>query len=409
MVNESSSPAAGPQEEDQPSPAAGPQEEDQPSPAAGPQEEDRSHKTAVTSPEDSVNITEQSIGRRILKHWRPFAFLIILSIAVAFGVTYKVLGDPGRVNQQFLNQAPLTMDVFVSDPKISVQVIASTLCMPSSSSNLNGPISCTAPDVAETWLSLALTVRAPKSLSDGHIIVISSAASLAGHGKAGLSINGSAPHSQWYYQEYSLDEFRAPGLTSNAPAGIYIISPVLKTNKKSIFGHLPAIGALEFPIDEFPDLPPLLVENQSHTKKIGDFIYNPQLRQTMSVVPIKYQLRMPVSERFQTLHNGDSTLFWRPNSFSITETLLNATSILNNEQLDYVTPAGEVRGQDYAWESNSSLEPFFKSTNPDAADTLSNDDFFSGIAWGVAGAAAIALVQELPKDRRRRNLRQDSI
>ena len=47
-------------------------------------------------------------------------------------------------------------------------------------------------------------------------------------------------------------------------------------------------------------------------------------------------------------------------------------------------------------------------TDPDAADSQSKAAFYSGIAFGVAGAALIAVLQELPKERRRQSDSEDA-
>jgi hypothetical protein len=43
------------------------------------------------------------------------------------------------------------------------------------------------------------------------------------------------------------------------------------------------------------------------------------------------------------------------------------------------------------------LEPIFKTTDPAALDSQNEASFRSGIAFGVAVAAAIAVIQELRK------------
>jgi hypothetical protein len=71
-----------------------------------------------------------------------------------------------------------------------------------------------------------------------------------------------------------------------------------------------------------------------------------------------------------------------------------------------MTPPGQINGANYSWRaSDNSLEPIFQFTNPDAVDAQSNDAFLSGIFFGIAGAAAIALLQELPESLSRPSLR----
>lgn len=98
-----------------------------------------------------------------------------------------------------------------------------------------------------------------------------------------------------------------------------------------------------------------------------------------------------------------------------TEVIDNMVPALKNEQIDYTIPSVDSGSDiDYIWHSNgiSGLEPIFKATNLDAVDSQNQAAFISGIAFGVAGAAAIAVVQELPKDpshkRRRKSPSQDA-
>jgi hypothetical protein len=45
------------------------------------------------------------------------------------------------------------------------------------------------------------------------------------------------------------------------------------------------------------------------------------------------------------------------------------------------------------------LQPQFKSTDPGAADSQTADAFIAGILLGIAGAAVLAFLQELPPHR----------
>jgi hypothetical protein len=103
----------------------------------------------------------------------------------------------------------------------------------------------------------------------------------------------------------------------------------------------------------------------------------------------------------------DNVGFQEPQKISYTEFLNYINLGLRNEQIQYMNPAADSSGgstpysaDSYIWRSNSifGLEPIFKSTNPETIDSQNQDAFVSGIAFGVAGAAAIAVVQELPEE-----------
>jgi hypothetical protein len=62
---------------------------------------------------------------------------------------------------------------------------------------------------------------------------------------------------------------------------------------------------------------------------------------------------------------------------------------------------------DYDWQANNidGLEPIFRTVDLGAGDAQSQAAFYAGIAFGVAGSAVIALVQEIPEARRTRTSR----
>jgi hypothetical protein len=63
---------------------------------------------------------------------------------------------------------------------------------------------------------------------------------------------------------------------------------------------------------------------------------------------------------------------------------------------------GQLQDNDYVWRGGESLEPTLSLTKLGELKSERDWDFASGIAIGLAGAAAIALAQELPKEFRAR-------
>jgi hypothetical protein len=274
---------------------------------AVPGEKDQPQKATASAPTEPSEPAGEGPERWILKHWRPLAFLAIFLVTAFTGWHYKGLADPGHVGQRFVNQAPITINVYVSNPKISTRVIANVYCIGPVPTNKSGPMSCSLP-MARAWLDLSLKVKAPRSLSRGRILVTSSAPSDSNPGKAPVSFSGRKPTSYSYYKEYDLRMFRRPGTASNEPVDTFLLPPVLQKTRESIFMHLPAIGGLELPRNS--GAPALLMEEQPQSKDVSDIIYNPW--------------RGPRPKGYLTLHNGNPPLFWLPNNFSVTETLLDA-------------------------------------------------------------------------------------
>jgi hypothetical protein len=159
---------------------------------------------------------------------------------------------------------------------------------------------------------------------------------------------------------------------------------VIEQTNAAIYGHLPLIGDLDVADG---DSPAVLAEEQAHANELRDVVYGP-VTDSSSQLPSSYS----------TPYGGRAELFWIPRNFSISETLETVTPFfLQNEQPDYITPPGKFSEGNYVWEANTDLEATFESTNQDAAQAESNNAFLSGIIFGVAGAAAIALVQEIPE------------
>jgi len=91
--------------------------------------------------------------------------------------------------------------------------------------------------------------------------------------------------------------------------------------------------------------------------------------------------------------------------FLAIENLGNVGAELNSDQIVYMNPSTTASNFNYTWESAAccDLEPVFKLTDPAAADSQSSAAFYSGIAFGVAGTAFIAAVQELREKRKRKD------
>jgi hypothetical protein len=86
---------------------------------------------------------------------------------------------------------------------------------------------------------------------------------------------------------------------------------------------------------------------------------------------------------------------WSPEITS-TEKIVGLGQALRDDQIDSAVPTGTVQQDGYSWQSNGSLAPYLTATDPNAVAEESTWDFRSGIAFGIAVGAGVALVQELP-------------
>lgn len=327
--------------------------------------------------------TPQKTQRTLFKGWRSLVFLLAVFLAIGFGLHFKTLSEPGQESKQLASGILPSFNIFVSDPRISVHVTADIFCLLPRDTD---DVSCTSASSSAQAL-LSVTASSPRSLSDGTVLMTSNVGSF--NDKSGgvpFSSYSDPPGAARIYQY----EFHVADLAPGSPSGVsFDIPDVLEETHGSTFGRLPTIGNLGQDQGSYPSM---LTEDRPGTSSVEDLIYVPSL----SDAEFGGQQEDNPSA-FMTLHGGHATLFWRPTVLSITEELDAITEVLSTQQLDYMTPSATVSGQAYFWNSNDELQPDFKSTDPEAADSQSNNAFIAGICLGIAGAAAIALLQELPQ------------
>ena len=194
-----------------------------------------------------------------------------------------------------------------------------------------------------------------------------------------------------YEYEFTLRDYRFYQTVYNFYNDIsFRIPSAFQETKGLLFGHLPALGTLEYdPDSPGPDAAVALAQDPPGSDIIGDVVYLPYTNPNQ---PSSYM----------TLENWPTTPFWRPANFSATEVLDDATPFLGSEQIDYMTPSPTIQGTNYVWQSNTGLEPTFATSDLNVAASQSSEAFISGVAFGVVGAAFIAILQELPKRLKRR-------
>jgi hypothetical protein len=159
--------------------------------------------------------------------------------------------------------------------------------------------------------------------------------------------------------------------------------PVIFVRNGSVFGHLPSVGAYDVLY------PPTTCLEAGYDRRTG---------QLKDVTSDFFGPSLPVTEQIQGLGC--------PNNISSTETIQHIVPALKNDLVDYANPAVDSGNDaDYVWRSTGidGLEPAFKETSPEAVDSQNQAAFYSGIAFGVAGSAFIALIQEFPGSRKRKS------
>lgn len=328
---------------------------------------------ALTPPQPTSDDSSKA-RPTLFKGWRPLAFLLIAAFASLTGFHFKSLGNPGSEDEQFANQPPQTVDVFVSNPRISVQVNAAIQ------------------QGSSTIVSYYAMVEMPATVKSGRLLVLSDwpadqstfypLSSPSKHAQ----IAGEPDFDGYYASEIALSRPRErPIAPRTLRLGTFYTRAVVDVTKAAIYGHLPSIEDLDYADTRAPAA---LGEEEPHASKLRDVVADP--------VP-KNGKAEQLPATYSTPYDGTAELFWTPNNFSVNETLGDALRFFRYNQLTSITPPGTFSGEDYVWHSSSDLEPTFESTNESAAEAETSDAFLSGIIFGVAGAASIALVQEIPE------------
>ncbi|HKA55881.1 MAG TPA: hypothetical protein VKJ47_19690, partial [Candidatus Binatia bacterium] len=170
----------------------------------------------------------------------------------------------------------------------------------------------------------------------------------------------------------------SPGQGNTWYGSVFFTSvPIIFQDNGSTFGHLPSVAAYSY---LFPPTPVLEGGYDARTGQLKN-------------VFLGGSSRVPSRERKVDFY---------PSNFqaSYTEAIQQIVPALNDRQTAYMNPSTDsANDADYVWHSNSvdGMEPTFKAIDPNAADAQSQAAFYSGIAFGVAGAALIALVQEISR------------
>jgi hypothetical protein len=308
----------------------------------------------------------------VRRHWHPMMFLIILFIAAASGFYYKSHADPGIEPTSFRNQPPEYINVYETNPRDPVSIHVYLTQSPYPYPELKPLRSHGFTYFRE---EITVTVRSIRSAPPGAVTIVSNTKPPASFDQKPVPIRNPLP-GQKFVLRLSLErDHRSDSSVTWSGIAEFGWIPIIFEDNGSIFGHLPSIGAFDFSEGNPPDL---LRRNKRGT------------RQSIYMRP-GTDLTAP--------HGGQ--LFWNPSNILYSEEVQNLVPLLKTEQIDYLTPSASSNDDtNDVWHSTGccGLEPTFKATDPDAADSQGKAAFISGIAFGVAGAAAIAVVQELPKE-----------
>jgi hypothetical protein len=309
---------------------------------------------------------------------RLIIIVLILFVAVVLGLHFKSRASPGTEPSSFSSQPPQYINVYERYFSIPVALTVTLGQYPNLTTTTAAELR--SEGYTDFFEEVDVTASPPQSASLGIIMISSNIAPLSAPlpGSPDKVIPIENPSKS---QRFVVQVTLTPDLNGKLSGTVYFGPiPIIYANNGSVFGHLPSIGALE--------------EGTSNSLYAYYANTTGQLREVTFGVLDPFIHKIP----------GDTGIFLaRPLNLSYTETLGNIVPALRSQQIDYAVPPMTVNGIDYVWSGCcGSLEPAFKETDPDAVDSQNQAAFYSGIAFGVAGAAAIALVQEIPEHRKRK-------
>jgi hypothetical protein len=315
-----------------------------------------------------------------------------LLVAVSAGFHYRSQATPGTAPANFNTLAPQYINVYETKANIPVAV---HINLAQEEVELY-QIALQAEGYTDFYAGVTVTVSPPPSVSPGIIMMTSNVAPVPfpGENPAYTKITNGFGESKFAVQ--------LP-LTRNTDGtwigGALFRIPIIFASHGSIYGHLPSVGTFEHPEG---GIPPLFAEYAGATGKLRSA--------TMEDIGNSPNANMFDPSSLVTIRGDHGALFYGPGQMSYTEALDKIAPVLAGNLVDYMTPVESIvdGGSDYEWPSLGVQEPIFKYTEPDSVDSQNQASFYAGIAFGVAGSAAIALVQEISADPEKRKRKSRS-
>jgi hypothetical protein len=337
---------------------------------------------------------ERTLGgdRPTRSTYRPLRLIVIvfvLLVAAAVGFHFKSRANPGTEPSSFSGQPPQYINVYTTsgDIRITVTVILGQGWL-NPDYDRYGPVELDAQGVTDFHEEVEFTATYTGSVTPEAIIIASSIRPLTDadspEGTVSVFQLKSATGSLAQADRYAA-WFPLPRDQGNTWSGSVFFNsvPIIFQDNGSTFGHLPSVGAYSYLY------PPTSVLEGGYDAGTG-------------------QLENVAFATYSDTPGENTEYFGPPNTqASYSEVIQHIVPALSDRQIAYVNPSADnANDADYVWQSNSSidgLEPTFKATDLDATDSQNQAAFYSGIAFGVAGAAVIALVQEIPEERKRKS------
>jgi hypothetical protein len=318
---------------------------------------------------------------------RIFIFLILAIGITVIGFQFRSLSEPAAEDATLRDKYPQLIGIYTTDPYANVQATTEITWEGNSAhERLLLNVSGTGVEPS-TGIVITSSLPADKGEQIGDHIY-----------RPTLYHSGFQPNSTEkvmvytaYFTVQELSALHEP-LGQGSIVGFFNLPRVAQITKGTFFARLPALGYNEsLPLSN----PYLMAERVPGMKpNTDDFVLLPQQKN-----PIYTGINEDPSAYNSFPGSSGQKLYWEPSILSSTEILYDVYNQISGYQVESNSPvSGHLQDYNYVWTSTGSLNPTLTATSTDSLDAEDRWNFYSGVVFGIAAAAGIAVIQELPPD-----------
>jgi hypothetical protein len=300
--------------------------------------------------------------------WRVFAFALVFIAAVIAGLSWHSHANAKSEAAVLAEDLPLEITAYVKNPKASISLEL---------------------DIDSIDEQLIATLYVKRSLNSDVLLT----STLPTHGATAgaapfvkVPADGHGAQQATYASFVTAREFSHQDANYGYEAGRFLLAPASLKNRNGVIAALlPKIG-----------------DHTTYTQQVPGVVSTGRTGADVFLYP---NFTLPAGDIYsqQPAAYGASNskpieeLFWEPPTMSTSEVLNDIGPDLLNANIQVNLPSnGTAEGANFAWTGSFGLSPVLRTSDRDAEDRRSRNEFYSGIALATAAAALIALIQELP-------------
>jgi hypothetical protein len=339
--------------------------------------------------------------------WRPLALLIATAILVALGHIFGKLATPGHETSGLEFKAAQAIGIWSTDPNARFHVYMSVAPGRKRMLSRDGKVHVVHIPATE---QLFVDMAAKETLSTT-ILITSNIQANSTFGppfhRADI-LNDQPPYQVQDHSQYMLMTTVADLEKSFLRTGdgffvaAFTLPQISQYSNGSFFAHLPIIGTALDQNAIYPVLPVYISQNNKSLGRGVQGLIEFPLPKSLKDRKESQHSRCPPGRlracNYNTPSGTPHHLFWAPAVLSTAESLDRVRPLFADAEIISTQPAdGSLRGGKYVWTGSSLLEPTLNLAHEASLDSEHSWDFRSGIAYGVAAAAGVAFIQEVPK------------